>query len=64
MFKEHYEYYLRLVEQYLNNLPFEKNLIGESMTYSLLGGGKRAGLLLALACAELGGGEPQKLSGC
>ncbi len=59
MFKQQYEEYLRLVEQYLDDLPFEKNLICQSMNYSLLGGGKRVRPVLALACVELVGGRPE-----
>jgi geranylgeranyl diphosphate synthase type II len=59
MFKQQYEEYLRLVEQYLADLPLEKNLICQSMNYSLLGGGKRVRPVLALACVELVGGLPK-----
>lgn len=62
MFKKQYEYYLRLVEKYLNSLPFKEkqNLIGESMAYSLLSGGKRIRPVLALSCVELVGGQPRQ----
>jgi len=60
MFKKQYNYYLNLVEEYLESLPFEESLICRSMNYSLNGGGKRIRPVLALACVELVGGQPVK----
>lgn len=59
IFKQQYEDYLGLVEDYLAELPFEKDLLGRSMNYSLIGGGKRIRPVLALACMELVGGQPK-----
>lgn len=59
MFKSQYDYYLDLVEQYLTGLHFEKNLLGSSMKYSLVGAGKRIRPVLALACIEIVGGQPK-----
>ncbi|NLI93552.1 MAG: polyprenyl synthetase family protein [Peptococcaceae bacterium] len=58
MFAQKYQYYLELIEEYLKKLPFEDNLICQSMNYSLVGGGKRVRPVLALACAEIVGGLP------
>lgn len=59
MFKQQYDYYLGLVEQYLREFPFKENLICNSMKYSLNGGGKRVRPVLALACVEIVGGQPK-----
>ncbi len=58
MFKQRFNYYFDLVEQYLAHLPFEQSLICQSMNYSLTAGGKRVRPVLALACVELVGGQP------
>lgn len=60
MFKKQYNYYLNLVEQYLQKLPFQDNLISHSMNYSLIGGGKRVRPVLALACVDLVGGTAKE----
>jgi len=60
MFKEQYNYYLNLVEKYLESLPLEESLLCRSMSYSLSGGGKRLRPVLALACVELVGGRPEE----
>ncbi len=60
MFKEQYNSYLELIELSMKNLPFEDNLICQSMNYSLVGGGKRVRPVLALACAEVVGGHPEQ----
>lgn len=59
MFKQQYDDYLRQVEHYLDNLEFSDALLGVSMKYSLLGGGKRVRPVLALACAQIVGGKPE-----
>jgi len=58
-FKQQYDDYLKLIEDYLGSLPLQENLITKSMHYSLLGGGKRVRPVLALACIEVVGGCPQ-----
>lgn len=57
MFKQQYDDYLGLVEEYLRSLPFEENQLGKSMNYSLIGGGKRVRPVLVLACVEIVGGQ-------
>lgn len=58
VFRQQYEFYLGQVEKFLNTLPWEADLIGKSMKYSVLGGGKRLRPVLALACAgTVGGGD-------
>lgn len=59
MFKQQYNGYLELIEDYLQNLPLTEDLIGRSMRYSLVSGGKRVRPVLALACVEIVGGQPQ-----
>lgn len=61
MFKQQYEKYQIAVENFLAELPWEENLISQAMKYSLLGGGKRIRPVLALASAELVGGNHQDL---
>ncbi|NLM20696.1 MAG: polyprenyl synthetase family protein [Peptococcaceae bacterium] len=58
MFKQQYEAYRQLVENYLAQLPWDESLICNSMNYSLTAGGKRIRPVLALACIELVGGQP------
>lgn len=56
-FKEKYKYYLDLFEGYLSKnldvLTTTPDIIGESMQYSLLAGGKRIRPILLLAVAEV-----------
>lgn len=61
MFQEHLENYARQVEGFIAQIPWEKGLIGESMQYSLIGGGKRIRPVLALATAEAVGGMAQSI---
>lgn len=61
MFKSRYDFYLNLVEQELRKLPFDTGTLSQSMSYSLLAGGKRIRPVLALACVEIVGGDPLKL---
>ena len=60
-FKEKYNYYLDLFEKYLsqnlNLLTTTPNIMGESMQYSLLAGGKRIRPILLLAIADVLGVE-------
>jgi len=58
MFKQQYEYYCQLIEEYLDQLPWDQSLICKSMNYSLKAGGKRIRPVLALACIEVVGGQP------
>jgi len=60
MFEQQYEYYKQLIEEYLTQLPYENNLISDSMKYSLMAGGKRIRPVLALACVEIVGGQPEQ----
>ncbi len=57
MFRKQLESYVQQVEDYLDQLPWEKGLLEESMRYSLIGGGKRIRPVLALAAAKASGGE-------
>ena len=56
-FKEKYQYYLNIFEQYLAEnkevLTTTPNVLGESMQYSLLSGGKRIRPILLLAVADV-----------
>ncbi|KLU61371.1 farnesyl diphosphate synthase [Peptococcaceae bacterium CEB3] len=61
VFKEELQRYATLVEDFLNTLPWEKNVLAESMKYSLAGGGKRIRPVLALAAAEMNGGDARKV---
>lgn len=61
MFKQQYDYYFNLVEEYLTGLLSEDNPLGKSMNYSLLGAGKRIRPVLSLACADIVGGSPADL---
>lgn len=61
VFKETFQRYLTLVEQTLAQLPWGKDILNESMNYSLMGGGKRIRPVLALASAEAVGGQIQDI---
>ncbi len=60
-FNERYEAYLRKFNEYMreytDKLKTNPEILGESMKYSLLNGGKRVRPVLALACAEVLGVE-------
>ena len=58
MFKQQYDYYFNMVEEYLTGLLSEDKPLAKSMNYSLLGAGKRIRPVLSLACAEIVGGRP------
>lgn len=58
MFKVTYQRYLTMIEQFLAQLPWDKEILNQSMYYSLIGGGKRIRPVLALAAAEAVGGDP------
>ncbi|KJR48623.1 Octaprenyl diphosphate synthase [Desulfosporosinus sp. I2] len=59
MFKETFQRYLTMFEQTLAQLPWEDDVLNQSMYYSLVGGGKRIRPVLALASAETVGGNPE-----
>ena len=56
-YRLHYQRYLKQFEEYasnyLNKLQTHPPILGESMRYSFLNGGKRIRPILALACAEI-----------
>lgn len=61
MFNETFQRYLTMVEQTLAQLPWDEDILNESMNYSLMGGGKRIRPVLALASAEVVGGQLQDI---
>lgn len=61
MFKETFQGYITMVENTLAQLPWVKDSLNESMYYSLIGGGKRIRPVLALASAEVAGGNPETI---
>ena len=61
MFKVTFQRYLTMVEQFLVQLSWDKNILNQSMYYSLIGGGKRIRPVLALASAEAVGGDPESI---
>ena len=61
MFKVTFQRYLTMIEQFLAQLPWDKESLNQSMYYSLIGGGKRIRPVLALASAEAVGGDPDTI---
>ncbi|HBW35171.1 MAG: geranyl transferase [Peptococcaceae bacterium BRH_c23] len=61
VFKETFQRYLSMIEQTLAQLPWEKDVLNQSMYYSLIGGGKRIRPVLALASAEAVGSNPESI---
>ncbi|WP_338031869.1 polyprenyl synthetase family protein [Desulfosporosinus fructosivorans] len=61
MFKVTYQRYLTMIDQFLGKLLWDKDILNQSMYYSLIGGGKRIRPVLALASAEVVGGDPEKI---
>ncbi|WP_041276564.1 polyprenyl synthetase family protein [Desulfosporosinus acidiphilus] len=61
MFNETFQRYLSMIEEHLAQIPWGKDTLSESMSYSLVGGGKRIRPVLALAAAEAVGGNPEKI---
>lgn len=57
MFKKMYDRYFEMVEGFIMDLPWSEDTMGNSMQYSLVGGGKRIRPVLALAAAECVGGN-------
>ena len=58
MFKDSYQSYVVMVEEFIDGLPWDNDVLSQSMRYSLTGGGKRIRPVLALASAEASGGDP------
>ncbi|KUO78137.1 MAG: geranyl transferase [Desulfosporosinus sp. BRH_c37] len=61
MFKVTFQRYLTMIEQFLAQLSWDKDILNQSMHYSLIGGGKRIRPVLALASAESVGGDPETI---
>ncbi len=57
MFKKTFQRYITMIEQFLTQLQWDKDILNQSMYYSLMGGGKRIRPVLALASAEAVGGN-------
>ena len=57
MFDVTFQRYLTMIEQFLAQMPWDKDTLNQSMYYSLIGGGKRIRPVLALASAEAVGGD-------
>jgi len=57
VFEKTFQRYITMVEQFLTQLQWDKDLLNQSMYYSLMGGGKRIRPVLALAAAEAVGGN-------
>lgn len=61
MFRTLLESYVEKIDAFLEVLPWDKETMGQSMRYSLIGGGKRIRPVLALAAAEAVGGKAEKI---
>lgn len=59
MFRTMLKNYAAKIEAFLTNLPWDEATMGQSMRYSLVGGGKRIRPVLALATAEAVGGDAE-----
>jgi geranylgeranyl diphosphate synthase, type II len=57
VFEKTFQRYITMIEQFLTQLQWDKDLLNQSMYYSLMGGGKRIRPVLALAAAEAVGGN-------
>ena len=65
MFQNKYNYYTEIIENFLQTLPWNsQDLLSKSMAYTLMAGGKRVRPVLALASAELVGGDPEVIIPC
>ncbi len=64
-FQERYDEYVEIfnayTQEYATKMKTTPSLLGESMVYSLLNGGKRVRPVLALACADVLGVEHQEV---
>ncbi|ODA39203.1 polyprenyl synthetase family protein [Desulfosporosinus sp. BG] len=61
MFKATFQRYLTMIEEFFTQLPWNEDILDQSMYYSLVGGGKRIRPVLALASAEAVGGSPEAI---
>jgi geranylgeranyl diphosphate synthase type II len=61
MFRTSFEAYVEKIDVFLGELPWDKDTLGQSMRYSLVGGGKRIRPVLALAAAEAVGGKAEQI---
>lgn len=61
MFRTSFKSYSEKIDPFLENLPWNEETMGQSMRYSLVGGGKRIRPVLALAAAEAVGGEADSI---
>ena len=61
MFEETIQRYITKIDQFLAQLPWDKEILNQSMYYSLMGGGKRIRPVLALASAEAVGGNVETI---
>lgn len=61
MFKATFQRYLTMIEQFLAQMSWDKDILNQSMYYSLIGGGKRIRPVLALASVEAVGGNPETI---
>lgn len=61
MFKTEFDRYLHYIEEFLSALPWKDNILDQSMSYSVSGGGKRIRPVLALAAADAAGGEIERI---
>nr|WP_083236975.1 farnesyl diphosphate synthase [Desulfosporosinus sp. BG] len=50
-----------MIEEFFTQLPWNEDILDQSMYYSLVGGGKRIRPVLALASAEAVGGSPEAI---
>jgi len=57
VFKVTFQRYITMIEQFLVQLPWNEEILNQSMVYSLIGGGKRIRPVLALASAAAVGGD-------
>lgn len=61
MFRTSFESYGKKIDAFLDNLPWNEETMGQSMRYTLVGGGKRIRPVLALAAAEAVGGKADSI---
>lgn len=61
MFRTLLESYVGKIDVFFENLPWDEETMGQSMRYSLIGGGKRIRPVLALAAAQAVGGNAEQV---
>ncbi|AHF07376.1 polyprenyl synthetase family protein [Desulfitobacterium metallireducens] len=61
MFRTSFESYVEKIDAFLECLSWDEGTMGQSMRYSLVGGGKRIRPVLALAAAEAVGGQADSI---